>query len=259
MKKIVILFLGSLLLSCAGGPKPKFHDNIVIAHRGAWKAKGLPQNSIASLRQAVAIGAHGSEFDVHITADDSMVVNHDDDFQGMRIEKTPYSELITEKLSNGEKLPTLREYLKEGMKQGTTRLILEIKKADSQERTLELTRKIIALVKKMDAEKWIDYITFDYEAGKLVHQLVPNAEIAYLTGDVSPEQAKKDGYTSLDYHFTKYKEHPQWIPEAHKLGMTINGWTVNSEEDMKYMIDQGAEFITTNEPEILLKLTGHEK
>lgn len=259
MKKLVFLFLGSLMISCASGPKPKFHDNIVIAHRGAWKANSHPQNSLASLRQAVAIGAHGSEFDVHITADDSMVVNHDDDFKGMRIEKTPYRELISEDLSNGEKLPTLRDYLEEGLKQGSTKLILEIKKADSQERTLELTRKAVALVKELNAEKWVDYITFDYEAGKLVHQLAPDAEIAYLTGDVTPAQAKKDGYTGLDYHFTKYKENPQWIPQAHKLGMTINGWTVNSEEDMKFMIEQGAEFITTNEPELLLKLVSDEK
>lgn len=259
MKKLLLLLLGSLIISCAGGPKPKFQDNIVIAHRGAWKANSLPQNSIASLREAVAIGAHGSEFDVHITADDSMVVNHDNDYNGMRIEKTPYSELVSKKLPNGEKLPTLREYLVEGLKQSTTKLILEIKKADSQERTLELTRHAVALVKKMNAEKWVDYITFDYEAGKLVHQLAPKAEIAYLNGDVRPAQAKKDGFTGLDYNFSKYKENPQWISVAHKLGMSINAWTVNSEEDMRYMIDQNAEFITTNEPELLLQLLSDEK
>jgi len=254
MKKLVLVFLGSLIVSCGSGPKPQFHDNIVVAHRGAWKANSLPENSIASLKQAVKIGTHGTEFDVHITADDSIVVNHDDDFKGMLIENTPYNELVTEKLSNGEKLPTLRDYLKEGMKQNTTKLILEIKKAESQEKTLDLTRRAVKVVKEMKAEKWVDYITFDYEAGKLVHELDSNAEIAYLKGDVSPAQAKKDGYTGLDYHFSKYKENPQWIPEAHKLGMSINGWTVNTIEDMKYMIGQNAEYITTNEPELLLQL-----
>lgn len=259
MKKLVILFLGALIMSCASGPKPKFNDNIVIAHRGAWKANSLPENSIAALKQAVEIGAHGSEFDVHITADDSIVVNHDKDFKGMIIADTPYSKLITQKLSNGEKLPTLREYLEEGLKQNTTKLILEIKKSKSKERTLDLTRKAVATVKDMNAEKWVEYITFDYDAGILVHQLVPQAEVAYLNGDVSPSQAKKDGYTGLDYHFSKYKANPEWIPEAHKLGMSINAWTVNSEEDMRYMIDQNAEYITTNEPELLLELVNDEK
>lgn len=92
-----------------------------------------------------------------------------------------------------------------------------------------------------------------------MHELDPNAEIAYLNGDVSPEQAKKDGYTGLDYHFSKYRDNPQWIPEAHKLGMSINAWTVNTEDDMKYMIDQNAEYITTNEPELLFQLLDNEK
>ncbi len=259
MKKLIFLLLGVMIISCSGGPKPKFHDNIVIAHRGAWKAKDLPQNSLASLKEAIAIGAHGSEFDVHITADDSMVVNHDDDFNGMLIEETTYGDLVKVKLPNGEKLPTLREYLAEGMKQKTTKLILEIKKAEDQERTLELTRDAVALVKKMNAEKWVDYITFDYEAGKLVHELAPNAEIAYLNGDVAPATAKADGYTGLDYHFSKYKENPDWISQAHNIGLSINAWTVNTEEDMKYLIDQNAEFITTNEPELLLQLLNNAK
>lgn len=259
MKKLIFLFLGAMIISCAGGPKPKFHDNIVIAHRGAWKANDLPQNSLASLKEAVAIGAHGSEFDVHITADDSMVVNHDDDFNGMLIEETTYGNLVKVKLPNGEKLPTLREYLAEGMKQKATKLILEIKKAEDHERTLELTRHAVALVKEMNAEKWVDYITFDYEAGKLVHELAPNAEIAYLNGDVAPAKAKADGYTGLDYHFSKYKENPDWISKAHSIGMSINAWTVNTEEDMKYLIDQNAEFITTNEPELLLQLLNNAK
>lgn len=259
MKKLLILFLGLLIMSCASSPKPKFNDNIVIAHRGAWKTNSLPENSIAALKQAVEIGVYGSEFDVHITSDDSIVVNHDNDFNGMVIGNTTYNKLITEKLPNGEKLPTLREYLEEGLKQNTTKLILEIKKSISKERTLDLTRKAVATVKDMNAENWVEYITFDYDAGKLVHELAPNAEVAYLNGDVSPARAKKDGYTGLDYHFSKYKANPQWIPEAHKLGMSINAWTVNSEEDMRYMIDQNAEFITTNEPELLLELVDDEE
>ena len=41
----------------------------VIAHRGYWKTEGSAQNSIRSLERASEIGAYGSEFDVHLTAD----------------------------------------------------------------------------------------------------------------------------------------------------------------------------------------------
>ena len=52
----------------------------MIAHRGAWKNTKVPQNSLASLQEAVRLKAWGTEFDVHITKDDKLVVNHDNDF-----------------------------------------------------------------------------------------------------------------------------------------------------------------------------------
>ena len=49
----------------------------VIAHRGYWKAEGSAQNSLASLRKAAEAKVYGSEFDVQMTADGIVVVNHD--------------------------------------------------------------------------------------------------------------------------------------------------------------------------------------
>ena len=57
--------------------KDNFVRNRVIAHRGAWKNTGVPENSIAALRHAVTLGCEGSEFDVHMSADSVPLVNHD--------------------------------------------------------------------------------------------------------------------------------------------------------------------------------------
>jgi glycerophosphoryl diester phosphodiesterase len=54
-----------------------FADNVVVAHRGAWKQKDIPENSIASLKHAIELNCTGSEFDVRMTADDILIVNHD--------------------------------------------------------------------------------------------------------------------------------------------------------------------------------------
>ena len=51
-----------------------------------------------------------------------------------------------------------------------------------------------------------------------------------------------------------WQKYPKWISEAHDLGMTINAWTVNEKADMQWLIDQKADFITTNEPEILIEI-----
>ena len=47
------------------------------------------------------------------------------------------------------------------------------------------------------------------------------------------------------------KKHPEWIKEAHELGLKVNVWTVDEVEDMKSLIEQKVDFITTNEPVIL--------
>ena len=47
------------------------------------------------------------------------------------------------------------------------------------------------------------------------------------------------------------KKHPEWIKEAHDFGLKVNVWTVDEVEDMKWLIEQKVDFITTNEPVIL--------
>ena len=257
MKKL--LYSASLYLLCTLAALAQFNDNIVVAHRGAWKAYGFPENSIASLDQAISEGCHGSEFDVHMTSDGVLVVNHDQEFYGLDIEKSTYAELLTKKHPNGESIPTLEAYLTEGMKQEKTKLILEIKTSEiSPERSIEITDKIVALVKKMKAEGWVEYICFSWEVGKHLHQLDKNIQVQYLNGDKTPAEAKAAGYTGLDYHFSVYQKHPDWIAEAHKIGLTINAWTVNDRAEMQNLINQNAEYITTNEPELLFEVLKQE-
>ena len=245
-----LISLSLLATSCGGESETR-----VIAHRGAWKAQNLPENSIAALEHAIALGCYGSEFDVHMTKDSIPVVNHDPDFMGMDIESSLYADLLALSLSNGEKIPTLEAYLKKGLEQKGTRLILEIKKAPSgTPRTLELTRKAVAMVKALGGEAQVEYITFDFDSGALASQLSPGSEVAYLNGDKTPLEAKKAGYTSIDYNLKIFKENPHWIKEAQKEGMTVNVWTVNAEEDMVDLIQKGVDFITTNEPEKLQAL-----
>ena len=42
--------------------------------------------------------------------------------------------------------------------------------------------------------------------------------------------------------------------EAHELGLEVNVWTEDSEEDMKYFIGLGVDYITTDYPERLQAL-----
>lgn len=237
----------------------QFLQNKVIAHRGAWKVEKLPQNSIASLKRAIELGCEGSEFDVWMTSDGVLVANHDPEFEGMHIEKTTYAELKKKKLSNGEVIPTVEQYLQEGKKQQKTKLIFEIKPSKvSKERTLELTEKSVNLVKKLGMEEWVDYISFDPDACKKVVAIDKNANVAYLNGDLTPQQAKDAGFFGLDYNYRVFQQHPEWIDQAKALGLTVNTWTVNDKETMRWMLEKGVDFITTDEPALLLEIIKEE-
>ncbi|MBN7816330.1 glycerophosphodiester phosphodiesterase [Algoriphagus pacificus] len=256
MKSYLAFFLLAMLIQTPFSFAQKsFHKNKVIAHRGAWKANSHPQNSIASLQEAVALGCEGSEFDVWMTADGVLVVNHDADFMGMPIETTSYEELLSKKHENGEKLSTVEEYLAAGKKQKGTKLIFEIKPSKiSVARSEEVAEKSVKAVKKMKAQKWVDYITFSYEGGLKAIATDPKANVAYLSGDKSPAELKEAGFFGFDYNIGVLKKNPQWIKEAKELGLTVNAWTVNKEEDMKWLLEMGTDFITTDEPELLLRL-----
>lgn len=260
MQKIIFSLLLMTFFIQTSLAQSSFIQNKVIAHRGAWKAKELPQNSIASLREAVRLGCEGSEFDVWMTSDEVLVVNHDHDFQGMDIETSTYEQLLAKTLSNGEKIPTLKAYLTEGMTQKGTKLILEFKPSlisvARSERVGELSVKT---VQELGAQAWIDYITFSFEGGLKAIATDPKANIAYLNGDKSPLELKEAGFFGFDYHISLLRRMPQWIAEAKALGLTTNSWTINKEEDMNWLLELGVDFITTDEPEKLATLIPSKK
>jgi glycerophosphoryl diester phosphodiesterase len=263
-RNISIVFISaviSLLISCTAARKnnmsKKFAANPVVAHRGAFKTNGFPENSIASLKEAIRLKCTGSEFDVRMTADDSLIINHDPHFNKLEIEKTSYAELSQYKLSNGEKLPTLREYLLAGLADNElTRLVLEIKPSGlGKERGKLIAERSVALVKELKAAPMTVYISFDYDILKKVVEIDPAASTQYLNGEKSPEQLKADGIAGADYHFSVFKKNPGWIEEAKKYKLILNAWTVNDAETMDWLLKSGFDFITTNEPELLLEKT----
>lgn len=254
-KSISLLLMGLLTVIVFPVSAQKKGKNPVIAHRGAWKNTQVPQNSIASLKEAIRLGCIGSEFDVRITADGHPVIAHDPVHDGVAIDKSGFAEVSRLKLSNGEAIPTLESYLRAGAGQKGTRLVLEIKASQAgKEQTLLLTRKCVETVSKLKMKKRVDYISFDHDACKLVKSLDPKANIAYLNGDIAPAVLAAEGINGIDYHFSIFRKNESWIEEAHRSKMEVNVWTVNKEEDMKWFLDKSVDYITTDEPELLFSL-----
>lgn len=259
IKFICFLLLGFFFISCTANrklstSKVSFADNIVVAHRGAWKKNSYPENSIGSLREAVRLKCTGSEFDVRMTSDDSLIINHDPHYNNLLIEESTYAELEKFTLSNGEKLPTLREYILAGIENNTTtRLVCEIKPSATKERGNIIAEKVYRLINELKAQPKVVYISFDYEILKKIVSLNPTVGTQYLEANRSPKEIKADGIAGIDYVFSAFKKHPEWISEAKANNIILNAWTVNKAEDMDWLIANGFDFITTNEPELLFE------
>ena len=231
----------------------------IIAHRGYWKTENSAQNSITGLQKAAEAKVYGSEFDVQLTGDGVIVVNHDDNINGLTIAEVPYNKLNGIKLKNGEKIPTLKEYLAEGKKLKDIQMILEIKPHKTKEQEKEISEKAVKMVKEAGMEKQVEYISFSKYICETLAQLTPESEIAYLKGDISPKELKEKGINGIDYHYKVFEKKPELVKEAHDLGMKVNVWTVNNTEDIKNMLKLNVDYITTDHPVEAAGLASNKK
>lgn len=248
MKKIIVaaLICAFTILSAQAQVK-------VICHRGFWQTEGSAQNSIASITKADSIGAFGSELDVWMTADGRLVVDHDKTFKGVNMETGTYEQIRAIRLDNGEQLPSLEEYLQCARKLNT-RIILELKSLTDLSREDEAARKVAECLRIYNLLDRTDIICFSINACLAFRKYLPQTRVYYLDGDLTPKKLKNLGMAGLDYEQGVLRAHPEWIKEAHDLGLEVNVWTVDKKEDLEFFIRQGVDYITTNQPVLLQSL-----
>ena len=250
-KKLILAAAMLLTGSAAVAAQPK-----VISHRGYWTAPNSAQNSLASFTKADSVGVFGSEIDVWLTADDKLIVNHDRVYKGtdINMEKATLKEITSIVLPNGENLPTLDAYLRLVAAKPDTRLILEMKSLSDLKREDLAAEKIVKALRKYNLLDRTDIIAFSINACLAFKKLMPDGRIFYLNGDLAPRSIKKLGLTGIDYSMSVLRKNPKWVEQAHKEGLEVNVWTVDTEEDMRYFIDLGVDYITTDYPERLQAL-----
>src|SRR5271170_4029312 len=85
-----------------------------IGHRGA--CGHAPENTLASMKKALAFGVHGFEFDIQMSKDGEPVVIHDDTLDRTTngtgaVNAHTLAQLQTLDAGAGETIPTLRDVL----------------------------------------------------------------------------------------------------------------------------------------------------
>jgi glycerophosphoryl diester phosphodiesterase len=235
-----------LLMSSSFAQKTK-----IIAHRGAWKEFNLPENSIASLKKAIELKCDGAEFDVRMTMDGILVVNHDPTYYGDTIQTNTYAYLNRNKLSNGEDLPLLENYYKKGiLNNAHTKLICEIKAAINDKGQDRLaTMSSLELAKRLQIEDKIVYISFSADILDWIKAKQPTATVLYLEADFNINQVMQHQFDGINFHYSNFKKNETLATEAIKAGLKTGSWTVNEIADLKILQQQGIEWITTNQPQ----------
>lgn len=152
----------------------------IIAHRGVFNNKDIPENSIKAFREAIKLNID-VEFDVQITKDNILVVFHDDNLKRMtnvnkKIEDSTYEEISNlTLLDTKEKIPTLDEVL--NTINNNVFMDIEIKNNKRYKILCDL------LVKKLNNNKNYSLKSFNPMIVRYINKKYPDINIGYLIGD----------------------------------------------------------------------------
>ena len=140
------LYLLSIRTNSGRQEQMRPFEDTFIAHRGLHGNPTIPENSMAAFRRAVEAG-YGIELDVQLTADDRLVVFHDETLHRVcgderKLYELTWSELRDMRLFGTEEgIPLLSDVLK--LIGGRVPVVVEIKSEGRFTRTTELTHDML--------------------------------------------------------------------------------------------------------------------
>jgi len=215
----------------------------LYAHRGLHaKDKTVPENSIAAFSAAVAAG-YGIELDVNITADDKIVVFHDDNLMRVcgvdrKIIDCTFEELSALRLfDTHETIPLLSDVLK--LVDGRQALVVELKHS---RRNKALCEKTAALLDEYKGTYCVE--SFDPRIVLWFKKHRPQT----VRGQLSAGRRNYEGQPFcqgflLSSLYTNIAARPHFVAYRHEdvkrfklflyslLGGKLMGWTVRDHDD----------------------------
>ncbi len=230
-----------------------------IAHRGG---SGLaPENTLAAISKSIDMGIKIVEADVQRTSDKVLVLLHDRSVERTTGSSGNISELTWEKVSQldagsyfsgrftGESIPTLDNVLKVITENDIT-LFLEVKNPSDYP---GIENQILYALNKYQAEKNVVIISFDHKWLQILRKAASDIRIGllcYCKGSM-PENSTAN---YLGVYWPAVIFDPTLIVRAHKAGLNVFVWSVNSGPGMRIMHWLGADGIVTDRPDILMDI-----
>jgi len=235
---------------------------LVIAHRGASKL--APENTMASFRKALELGAGGIELDVHLSRDGHLVVIHDEQLgrtsngNGFVKDKTldelkslDFGSWFSPEFSD-ERIPTLHEVL-DLLDRWDGLLNIEIKNGPVFYPGIE--KAVADAISDYKRANRTIVSSFNHYSLVEIRRINPHIVTAplYMAGIYEPwEYARRLGATAI--HPLFYNIVPEVVEGCRKNNIRINPFTVDQPEHIRAMVSAGVDGIITNVPDIALKL-----
>lgn len=229
----------------------------IFAHRGA--SANAPENTLAAFRLAHQAQADGIELDVHLSADQQVVVIHDDEVSRTTNGQGKVSQLTLEELrrldaGQGETIPTLGEVLDLIGDQ----LYINIELKGVSRSASGLAEAAAALVNQRKLNQTIIYSSFDPLLLFKTRRVAPQAKLGLLIDTGAAGTATHLIFApllrpwSLHPHFSSIT--PRFLQRANINQQAIITWTVNKTEEMRRLFALGIQGIITDDPEKALEV-----
>lgn len=235
---------------------------LIYGHRGA--SGYAPENTIEAFELAAKMGVDGVELDVHIAKDGELVVAHDEAVDRVANGSGLICRMTTAQLKKlrfnrthpeyeRATIPTLREVF-ELLKPTDLRINLELKNSYIIYEGLE--EKCLRLADDMDMSDRILYSSFNHHSMLRMKEIDPGIPcgLLYEATMVEPwNYGHRLGMNAIHPHFSELQVKGE-VERAHTLGLMVNVWTVNEEQDIANCLRAGADIVISNYPDRAMRL-----
>ncbi|MET7605396.1 glycerophosphodiester phosphodiesterase family protein [Streptomyces avermitilis] len=249
---------------------------VVVSHRGA--SAYAPENTLASIDKAAAMGFSWVENDVQRTRDGELVVIHDDtlarttDVEQVYPNRAPWKvkDFTAEEIARldagswfdsryrGTRVPTLKQYMNR-VSRNHQKLVLEIKNPELYPGIERQTLRLLSnegWLKPGRLKRRLIVQSFSIGSLRKVHRLRPGIKTGYLgTPSIAdlPEYAEfadqiNASYTSIS---AGYVSALHSFDGPHGKPLEILTWTVNSADTARRVTRYGVDGIITNTPDVV--------
>jgi glycerophosphoryl diester phosphodiesterase len=238
----------------------------IIGHRGA--ARAAPENTLEGMREAKRQGAAWVEFDAKLTADNHVILLHDDLVDRTTNGKGAAAGMTLAEIRAldagswlapafaGVRVPTLEETVRELLTLGLG-CNVEIKPCPGRERvTAEFVMRELQRLWPAHREKPL-ISSFAYQSLEVAHTLAPEFPRAVLVEEVPATwQALCEGVEAIALNPWHKTLTPEWTKAVKKAGYRVISYTVNETARARELFDWGVDAVFSDVPGQLLKELG---